>query len=163
MKYDITVVELSPQPVAIVRGTEPAAGIGAFLGTAFGTVMEAITAQGVAPAGPPFARYEMAGDRFEIAAGFPVSAPVVAHGDVEPAELPGGVAAQTTHVGSYEAVCAGYTAIEGWLARTGRRPAGAPWEQYLDEPTVPLPRTLITFPCSVPTDPSPTPAAEGTR
>lgn len=148
MTYDVELVELEPQPVAVMCSTQPAAGIGAFLGHAFGAVMQVIGAQGLAPSGIPFARYRMAGDQFEIEAGFPVSGPVTADGDVEPSELPGGTAAQTMHVGAYDAVGAAYEALQAWLADNGWQPSGAPWEQYLDEPTVPQPRTLVTFPCA---------------
>ena len=148
MTYDVQLVELQAQPTAVVCGSEPVEGIVAFLGRAYGEVMRVIGSQGAAPSGMPFARYRLGDGVFEIEAGFPVSAPVSGEGDVEAGELPAGTAAQTLHVGSYDTVDQAYEAVEAWLAANGWQPTGAPWEQYLDEPTVAQPRTLVTFPCA---------------
>lgn len=154
MTYHVTLVELEPQPVAMICSTESVEGIAGFLGRAFGEVMRVVGSQGATPAGMPFARYREADGRFDIQAGFPVAGPVTPDGDVEISELPGGPAAQTMHVGPYAEVGGAYHAVQAWLQSNGCTPTGAPWEQYLDEPTVAQPRTLVTFPC---TRPSPRP------
>lgn len=149
MTYDVTLVELAPQQVAVVRGKETVEGIAGFLGLAFGLVMQSVGPQGGFPMGPPFARYSREDDgAFEIEAGFPVAGPVQSQGDVVVYERPGGSAAQTMHQGEYSAVGAAFEAVERWLADNGWVISDAPWEEYLDEPTVPQPRTLVTFPCA---------------
>lgn len=155
MEYEISVAERDEVPTAVVRAEVPVPNIGEFLGGAFGEVMGAISAVGVFPAGPPFARYDFvqvptgdAPEAFLVEAGFPVSAPVAPSGRVEPGTLPGGPAAVTVHVGPYQNVAAAYSAIEGWLGEQSMVATGAPWESYLDDPAeVPEPHTEVVWPC----------------
>lgn len=145
MEYDIEVAELEQQDTAVFRGHAKVEAMGDFLGLAFRQVMGAL--RGAPIVGPPFARYEMTGDGFDVEAGFPVAAPIAAAGQVEPSTLPAGPAATTMHVGSYADLGAAYKAIEEWLSANGFEMIGAPWEAYLDEPAVANPRTIITWPC----------------
>ena len=150
MDYTISAEVLPAQPALVARTTCRQEEIGAFLGDAFGRVIQAIADAGATPAGPPFARYDMEGGRFRVQAGFPTSVNVAVKPatDLEATELPGGETAVTMHVGAYQDVGAAYAAIEAWLAGTGRRPSGAPWEAYLDGPEVAMPRTQVFWPCA---------------
>jgi len=148
MTYEVALVGLAPQEVAVVHGKETVEGIAGFLGHAFEQVMQVVAAEGGAIVGPPFASYRDVGGAFEIEAGFPVAGQLHAQGDVEIYDRHSGNAAQTMHVGPYGEVAAAYGAVETWLAGNGWKPVGAPWEEYLDEPTVAEPRTLVTFPCA---------------
>jgi effector-binding domain-containing protein len=146
MDYEIEVVEVEEQDTAVFRGHVAHSGIGDFLGLAFRQVMGAL---GSAPvAGPPFARYEMTDDGWDIEGGFPVPAPFPGAGQVVGSTLPGGLVAHTTHVGSYLELGQAYSAVEAWLEANDYEPAGPPWEAYLDEPTVDEPRTLVVCPCT---------------
>ena len=146
MDYEIEVIEMESQDTAVFCGHAKVEGMGDFLGLAFRQVMGAL---GVAPvAGPPFARYAMTDDGFDIEAGFPVAAPFPGSGQVEGSTLPGGPVAKTMHVGSYQGLGDAYTAIEEWLGASGYEVSGAPWETYLDDPEVPEPRTLVFWPCA---------------
>ena len=147
MGYDMELVDLQEQRTAVVRGHVPYAGIAEFLGAAFGEVAEALESQAVGTAGPPFAQYAVRSDGFEIEAGFPTSAPIEPTGRVRAGVLPGGRVARTLHQGPYSEVAAAYDALGAWLADDGYRPAGAPWESYLDGPDVAQPRTMVYFPC----------------
>ena len=147
MTYEVELVELAPQQVAVVCGKETVDGIPGFLGHAFGAVMQVLGQEHAAPAGPPFARYREIEGGFEIEAGFPAMGPVAARDDVEVAERAGGTAARTMHVGDYAGVGQAYAAVRTWLDDNGYAPSDAPWEEYLDEPSVAQPRTLVTFPC----------------
>ena len=145
---DADLVELRPQAVAVVRDRVPVDRIAAFLGRAFGEVMALLDGQGLAPVGPPFARYGARdGGVFDVEGGFPVSGRVRADGRVVADDLPGGPAAQVLHRGDYAGVAAAYDAASRWLSDHGYRSSGRPWESYLDEPDVPEPRTLVTMPC----------------
>lgn len=147
MDYHIERMDLEQQPTAVIRAHVPPEGIPAFLGGAFGEVMGVIAEQGAQVAGPPFARYAMTGDGFDIEAGFPTSVPVASAGRVEAAELPGGAVVVVLHRGSYDDVAAAYRAAEQWLAANGWTANGAPWEAYLDGPEVAEPRTVVHMPC----------------
>jgi effector-binding domain-containing protein len=146
MTYDVEVIEVAQLETAVVREHVSHDGIGEFLGRAFGEVLEAVGQGGVA--GPPFARYVMTDEGWEIEGGFPVHARFAGAGRVEGSTLPGGMVARTVHSGSYLELGQAYAALEAWLASHGYVATGAPWEVYVDEPTVDNPRTLVLSPCT---------------
>jgi effector-binding domain-containing protein len=146
MEYQIEVVEIEPQDTAVFCGHAKVEGMGDFLGLAFRQVMGALGVQEVT--GPPFARYDMAEDGFAVEAGFPVAVPFAGTGQVEGSTLPGGTAARTMHVGSYQGLGSAYSALEEWLRANRYETSGAPWETYLDDPEVAEPRTLVFWPCA---------------
>lgn len=139
-------VQEHEQVTAVVRGQASVDDIAGFLGGVFGEVMAVLGSQGVAPAGPPFARYDMVEGGFRIEAGFPTSGPVVPVGRVEVSSLPGGEQVQVMHRGPYAEVAAAWAAAEAWIAEQGLAVAASPWESYLDGPEVEAPRTLVHLP-----------------
>ena len=146
MNYDMHIEQLQPTSAAVVVEVTPIAGISSFVGEAFGLVMAELQRQHASPCGPPFARYRMMGDRFEVSAGFPVVRSIATAGRVVPIELPGGRAVVTMHVGQYSEVKAAYDAIMAWLPGQQLEPAADPWEFYLDGPEVAEPRTRVVLP-----------------
>src|SRR6478736_6531333 len=102
MGYEIDLVHLAAQPAAVVRAHVGHDAIGDFLGQAFGEVMSSVGEQGLRPAGPPFGRYRPAEDGgWDVEAVFLDAAAPTETGRVQPATLPAGSAAHTTHVGDY--------------------------------------------------------------
>lgn len=147
MTYEVEQVELIEQPAAVVSAQVAMSQIAEFLGGAFGEVIAVLSAQGIEPAGAPFALYSPPSEEgFAIRAGFPTSAPVTAAGRVEPLTLPGGPGLRVMHVGSYDAVAGAYRAIEEYMDANSLGPADAPRESYLDEPGVEQPRTVVEWP-----------------
>ena len=135
MAYAVEVRELAWQPVASRRLSVSPAELEAVLGEVLLEVWAAISAQQVPPAGPPFLRYHhIAETRLDVEAGFPVGAPFVAAGHVQPCSLPGGRVLVTLHAGPYTELRAAYAALAAWLEANGRFPEGAPWESYLTDP-----------------------------
>ncbi len=133
--YEISPRTTKAQPTAVMTATLPVTAIGSWLASVYGTLASVITAHGAYPAGPPFARYHrLDGDKFAVEAGFPVSAPIDADGDVRPSQLPGGPAAVVTYTGPYEQMASAYEALASWVASHGSEPAGDPWEVYLTDP-----------------------------
>jgi effector-binding domain-containing protein len=147
MTYEVELVELQPQPSAVVRAHVRVEDIPAFLGGAFDEVLRTLSAQGLAAAGPPFGRYVADGDGFDVEVGFPSSGVVAAAGRVVPGELPGGPTARVLHTGDYGAVTAAYDAASEWALAHGHVATGTPWECYLDGPDVAVPRTVVYLPC----------------
>jgi len=147
MSYEITVEDRAEQQTAVVRGHAPHDGVGPFIGAAFREVTGALTEVGTHPAGPPFARYRIVDDGFDVEAGFPVPAAVETRGRVDASSLPGGPVASTIHVGSYSGISAAFAAVEAWLDDSAYVVDGDPWETYLDAPGAAEPRTLVCFPC----------------
>lgn len=147
LTYDVELVDLPLQQVAVVRGHVSVAEIPGFLGAAFGDVIQALSAQGLAPAGPPFGRFVAATDGFDVEAGFPVNGDATPAGRVVAGELPGGPAARAMHRGSYGEVAAAYRAVSDWVDEHGYVATAPPWESYLDGPEVAEPRTVVVLPC----------------
>lgn len=131
--------DLAEQATAVMCSRLEVADIAAWIGPAFGQVMAAMSAEGVVPVGPPFARYgrvEGMPTTFDIEAGFPCSRPMAAHpgAAVQPSTLPGGKAVVIVHLGPYDAMLPTYEVLERWLAEHDLVAAGAPWECYCSEP-----------------------------
>ena len=149
MTYDVTFVELPEQHTAVRRGHVDHTGIADFLAGAFGAVAGVLGERGLEPAGPPFAKYDVAPDGgWIVEAGFPVFDPIEGNGDVEPSTLPGGQVAQTIHEGSYDGLRAAYEALESFIEAGGFSLGEGAWESYLDDPmTRDEPRTLVVMSC----------------
>ncbi len=145
--YTVTVADIAEQHTAVVRGHVPYDAVGDFLGEAYGETAGAVEHQDVHATGVPFGRYRVTENGLDVEAGIPVSAAIRPMGRVEASMLPGGHVARTVHRGAYEAVAKAYAAVEAWLVENSYEPADAPWESYLDDPTVPEPRTEVFYPC----------------
>ena len=159
MPIDQVTVQPSPAlRVLVLERTIEREQIGTFLDEAFRVASDAIATAGANPAGGPVARYDMSDGRFTVQAGVPVASDLpasqvvnleVPHDDdllVE--EFPAGLAATTMHTGPYDQVPLAYQRLSAWMAEHGYQPTGRPWEQYLDGPEVPQPRTVIWWPCA---------------
>lgn len=127
---------LQSQPVLSVRVTTTRVQMGATLGQIYGEVADYAARSEAQLVGPPFARcYSFSDESIDLEAGMPVATPVAGEGRVSASALPGGPAASTMHVGSYDNLSESYTALEAWIREQGREGAGAPWEIYLTDPT----------------------------
>jgi effector-binding domain-containing protein len=134
---DVERLHLAPQPVAsiVIPSIGPAA-VGAALGGALPEVFGHLQALGVAPVGPPFARYHPGeAGTFDLEAGLPVAGGVAGRGVVRSGELPGGEAITVIHVGPYERLDEGIARLAAWRAEHGRAAGGAHWAIFLDDPT----------------------------
>jgi len=146
-----SVETIAPQHAAVVRADVPMADLPAVFDRAFHEVMRTVAAQGLTVTGPPFGFYpRMPTATVEVAAGFPVSAPVAPDGDVTAMELPGGRVITGIHVGSFDEMEDTYRELTEWAAYQGLQLAEGMWESYLTDPSVhPDPatwRTSITWP-----------------
>lgn len=134
LTYEITAQVLPNRYTAVVRGEMPADELPAWLAGVYRTVHDYLGRVGVAPAGPPFARYAFLGHVVAAEAGVPVPHEIAGDGVVEPSTLPAGEAAVTSHYGPYEDVEKAYLACHIWLDNHGYRPAGPHWEVYHTDP-----------------------------
>ena len=144
------IVELEPQPAAVVQGQVPMAELPAFFGRAFGAVMEEVGRQGLDIVGPPFGYYREAPTQLiDVAAGFPVSAAIRPEGEVAPLLLPGGRALTVEHVGPYDTLQQTYGELATWAEKNGLVTEDVMWESYLTDPDTEPPenwQTRITWP-----------------
>jgi effector-binding domain-containing protein len=131
----VEILELDLVRVAAVRSLVAAEDVPDFMSDALSLVATALRAAGIAPSGPPFARYfAMGPDGLDMAAGFPVGEPLVEAGVVHPGELPAGPAAVATHVGPYGGLEAAWNALRRQAGALGRPLGDDPWEVYLVGP-----------------------------
>jgi effector-binding domain-containing protein len=135
-EYVIESRTLELQDTAVEFATLKVDEIRPFLERAFGEVAAYLERKGAGPAGVPFARYDHAGDAFEVEAGYVATSPVSGEGDVEPSELPAGLAAVTVHTGTYDEMEPAYAALHAWIRDQGGEPSSPPWEVYLTDPRV---------------------------
>ncbi|MFC1438540.1 GyrI-like domain-containing protein [Streptacidiphilus sp. N1-10] len=124
------IVERPAQPYAAVRSTVTMANVGT-IAHRIPEVFARLGALGIAPAGPPFLKYnviDMEGE-LEIEAGVPVAEPVPASGDLLPGVLPAGRYATFTHVGSPDQLVGANALLLDWAAAAGLRWDTTPGEE----------------------------------
>jgi effector-binding domain-containing protein len=68
----------------------------------------------------------------DVEVGVQVSGPFVPAGDVAPSQLPGGLVAMATHVGSIGRIGETHDAVVEWCASNGHRLSRVRWEVYGD-------------------------------
>ena len=142
---DAEIRELTPQPTASVRVTQPmeSMDLAALFDEHLPNIAHRLADLGVEPAGPPFGRYHQFGpDHVDVEIGIPLSGPAstlrsadeAEPGELFAGELPGGHVAITIHRGSYDKLSATYDALHDWIHEQGRDEGPGPWESYVDDP-----------------------------
>ena len=132
---EVEETRLTPQPAVVIRAKARADALGPVMGELLPAVLAFVQSSEAEPAGPPFCRYlSMGGEEWEFECGMAVTRPVEGRDRFEAAELPGGDAVTTTHVGPYDTLGQSWDALGAWLAEQGKVGGGAPWELYLTDP-----------------------------
>jgi effector-binding domain-containing protein len=114
------IVTRAEQPYVALRGHVTMAEIGPFAART-GEVFGWLGARGLAPAGPPFLKYNVIdmARQLEIETGVPVSAPAAGEGEVISGVLPAGRYATVTHVGHPSELLGVTKALLDWAAGQG--------------------------------------------
>ena len=129
------VAKTATQQTAVIRLTIPRAEIRSVMGPAISEVMAAVSAQGMAPAGPVFSHHLMIDpDTFDFEVGVPVSAPISDAGRVKPGELPATTVARAIYRGPYEGLASAWGEFGRWIAAEGHQLAPDLWECYVAGP-----------------------------
>jgi effector-binding domain-containing protein len=135
LTYEITNHVLVDEYTAVVRGEVPRDELPGWLAGTFQAVYDYLRRAGIAPTGPPFARYTFLAGVVAVEAGFPVPYEIPGDDLVKSSALPAGHAAVTTHIGGYEDLDRAYLAIVSWLDVHGYELAGPHWEVYRTDPS----------------------------
>jgi effector-binding domain-containing protein/uncharacterized protein YndB with AHSA1/START domain len=144
----IEIVETLPAPL-IMTATSSAAdprATGVSLGVAYGRLSGFMSAHGLRQAGPPLAIFHGERDgtlRFDAA--IPVDRVDAPAADaIRAGRTHAGRAARAIHRGAYRELRATHEQLRAWLAASGLREAGPPWEQYVSDPASVPEGELIT-------------------
>jgi AraC family transcriptional regulator len=125
----------APVTALIMRRRISRTQVPATLAECYNEIIGAAHKQSLGFSGRPFARYLTVGyGLLTIEPGLPVTGAARSDGDVEVATLPGGSLLVGLHSGKYEQLDETYAALERWMEQHKIKPAGAPWESYLNDP-----------------------------
>ena len=121
--------------VAAVHLDIPRDQMARHFGAALAEIRAAITAQGIAAAGPVVTHHlSVTTDRFDVDVAVPVDRPVTAAGRVGPRDWPARAVAATVYRGPYEQLHGAWGHFNAWLAAHGHRVARDVYETYLTDP-----------------------------
>ena len=137
MAYTFSKREIAPQPVFAIRRRIKTTEIAKTLGEVLGPVFQYVQKNGIALAGPPYARYLDWGPGLgTLEGGFPVATHAGAspEGEVKADTLPGGWVAVTMHMGAYDKLSDAHAALQQWMESEKLISEGGPWEVYLTDP-----------------------------
>ena len=151
MAYDISTREVPDRRIISIRDRMTQAALPAFIGRSFGDLYGLARLPGVAETGEPFVIYHAFGpDGIDAEICLPVSGDLDATGRIAARVLPGGLVAETLHIGPYEGLGAAYEALSGWIDLNGFEASGPVRERYLNAPGEDVPptayRTIVEMP-----------------
>ncbi len=140
------IVQTTAQPAAVIHITTPRSEIQNVMGPAYSELMEAVTAQGIAPTGPWFTHHlKFSPEMFDFEIGVPIDSQVSPVGRVKAGELPARTVARTIYRGDYEGLSSAWEEFDAWIKSEGRIPEQDVWEIYTAGPeTNPDPMTWRT-------------------
>ncbi|HWV57618.1 MAG TPA: GyrI-like domain-containing protein [Longimicrobiales bacterium] len=129
------VVETRAQIAAVIHVTVPKAQMKDAMGPAIHEVIDTINAQGIRPAGPPYARHlRMDPEVFDFEVGFPTVTPVAPAGRVRVGELPARRVVRAVYQGPYGGLPTAWGEFVRITDQQGHTFTGEFWERYLVGP-----------------------------
>jgi len=132
---NVTLEQRAPVSALIMRRRVSRTQVPATLAECYGEIVGVMHQQSLAYAGRPFARYPAVSyGLITIEPGLPITGKARNEGAVEAITLPGGSILVGLHSGKYEQLDETYAALERWMEQNRAKPAGAPWESYLNDP-----------------------------
>lgn len=147
MSQDVTVKAISALTVAAHRTKTTHSKIFDDIPAGFGTVLTALAAADVNPAGAPFTLYHQAPDADadgDIAMCIPIASALPLADSVDVVQLAACSAASVIHRGSYQDMGESYASVSKWIHEHGHRIVGEPREVYLNSPADVVESELLT-------------------
>lgn len=140
---EIKLLHVAAKPCVVISGKMKMADLPKFLGEAYGKLYPYVMSQSHAE--ECFARYpSWEGEEFEVEAGVVSKEPLPDKDPIRHSRLGGHQALYALHIGPYEKVGSVYEAIQAKMKELDLKPAGAPYEIYLNDPAHVLPEELKT-------------------
>jgi effector-binding domain-containing protein len=128
MEYQVQLVQVEPQPTAVVRRRAKQSELPQVVPQGCGEVWEFVRAANLPRPGRNLALYLDGEINVEI--GVEVFHPFTGNDKVLCSNLPAGTVATTTHFGPYNRLGQAHAAILKWCADHGHALAGPSWEVY---------------------------------
>ncbi len=143
--YPCELQEQATKHTLSIRFRSPVQDLPIHFGRVWGSLIEYLGTLGEHPTGAPFAAYHnMDMQDLDIEAGFPVARPLPGKGDIQAAEIPGGMFAVCHYTGPYNQVGPAYQELTQFVQQQGYAPSGAAYEWYLNDPSAVPPQDLKT-------------------
>jgi effector-binding domain-containing protein len=134
-ELQVTVKEVSPQTVLLLKGESSLETIAKDMGAMFEQLSNYMQERGVKPTGPALSLYYTEpGPDWEIAVAVPVSEDATGKDPVELTKLPGGNMLSTIHEGPYEKLGETWEAFSSWVKNSEHKLSGPTMEVYLECP-----------------------------
>jgi effector-binding domain-containing protein len=127
------------QSAAVIHLRIPRSAMGDAFPAAIHEILDALAAQGIAPAGPPHARhFSLDPETFDFEVGFPVNVPpgkdLEPSGRMSAGELPAARVVRTVHRGPYEGLPAAWQAFSERIREAGLAVGDEFRERYVTGP-----------------------------
>jgi effector-binding domain-containing protein len=115
------IVDRKAQPYVALRAELPRSELAAAVDRQFGALFAGLAQRGVAPAGPPFIKYDRVDMErtLELEFGVPVASPVAAEGQMVAGTLPAGRYAVVVYDGPYDDLLDVNAVLIGWASQRG--------------------------------------------
>lgn len=133
----IELKQVDAMKAVVVKFDIPMAEIGEAMGQAYGKLYGFLGANGITPAGPPFAVYYSfnPGGNTVFEAGVPVGNAVKGNEEISFREFPAMQVVYTLYEGPYDAMEPTYGEMNKYMAEKGLESDSTAWEIYLSDPT----------------------------
>lgn len=150
--YSVEVVTRSATATLAVKASLGMLQMAKVMGQSYQAILAQLEAQGLAPAGPPYARYtgldwteldkqgklkmllEVFTKKWNVEMGFPLSTPPQDSAGLSAGSLPAGRYLQTLHRGPYQKVASAYKRLQAEARLQGLKLAPESLEIYLNDP-----------------------------
>jgi effector-binding domain-containing protein len=140
--------EVQNRKTLMIRTITPMSSISDAMGEAFTKLAAFMEKNGIAFAGPPYAKYyNMDMEALDVEMGFPITAETAAEGSIKIGELPAGKIASAVHLGPYDKLEETYIKLMEYVKGKGLETEEWMYEFYLNSPMEVKPEDLQTEIC----------------
>lgn len=130
------IVALDQKFYVMRREQVPVASIAEFYDRAYPELFGFVAQQGLQMIGAPIGvSFSAPTATIDLGAALPVATLIESTGSFQPFVISAGRAAKVRVVGNYDQLPQAYQKLEAWATEQGLHKVGAPWEEYLSDPS----------------------------
>ncbi len=136
--FPCEIKEFAARPTLFIRFRSPVQDLPKHFGRVYASIGQYLAQMHEPHAGAAYAAYyNLDMQDMDIEAGFPVTYPLPAHGEVQAGMIPGGMFGICHYTGPYNEIGPAYELLTQYVAEHGYQPSGVAYEWYLNGPDVP--------------------------